>query len=122
MTVLRGIAEKALMDSERSENIGRECGVENVNKWVLMKKKKGIEYDKSNGKRLLRIARDKSLMERKTTGKPRREWSDHITIDEDKIKGRKADRRYAYRKERRMRYLKLRETTFDYFFSYSIEF
>ncbi|XP_057666772.1 uncharacterized protein LOC130900278 [Diorhabda carinulata] len=75
MKVLRRIARKTLLDRERSENI-RKCKIYDVNEWVLSRKKEWNEHiSRMDNNRLVKIARDKSPLGRRSTDRPRKRWS-----------------------------------------------
>ena len=68
--VLRGIAEKTLLDKETSENIRRTCGIEeDINCWVLKRKKQWNQHiSRMEEERIVRIARDKSPIDPEKDG------------------------------------------------------
>ena len=73
---------KTLMDRERSENIRQTCGIDKINAWVLERKKKWNEHiDRMTEERIVKIERDKSRAGRRSTGRPRKSWSDNLSKD-----------------------------------------
>lgn len=81
MRVLRRIAGKTLLDRERSEDIRKTCIVENVNHWVLGRKREwNAHIGRMDENRMVRIARDKSPLGRRSLGRPRKRWSDNLTV------------------------------------------
>lgn len=82
MKVLRKIAGKTLLDRERSDNIRKMCGVEEVNEWILRRKHEwNAHIDRMDHERMVRIARDKSPTGRRSIGRPRKRWSDNLTTN-----------------------------------------
>ena len=82
MKVLRKIAGKTLLDRERSDNIKRTSKVENINEWILGRKHEwNAHISRMDQERIVRIARDKSPAGRRSMGRPRKRWSDNLTID-----------------------------------------
>ncbi|XP_045473979.1 uncharacterized protein LOC123680232 [Harmonia axyridis] len=74
MRVLRRIAGKTLFDREKSENIRRTCGVENINEWVLGRKREWNDHiSRMDEERMVRIARDRSPLGRRSLGRPRKQ-------------------------------------------------
>lgn len=62
MKVLRKIMDKTLLDYVRNENIRKECKVDNINNWIIEKKRRWKNHiDRMSENRMVRIARDKSL-------------------------------------------------------------
>ena len=81
MRVLRRIAGKTLLDRERNESIRRACKVENVNEWVLSRKEEWNEHiSRMDNRRIVRVARDKSPLGRRSLGRPRKRWSDNLSV------------------------------------------
>ena len=79
MKILRRISGKTLMDRERNENIRQMCKTESINDWVLKRKQEWNQHINRMGEdRLVRIARDKSPNGRRSTGRPRKRWSDNL--------------------------------------------
>ncbi|XP_056629875.1 uncharacterized protein LOC130440639 [Diorhabda sublineata] len=78
--VLHRIAGKTLLDRERSENIRRLCKIDHVNEWVLSRKEREWNEHIScmDNNRLVKITRNKSPLGRKSTGRPRKRWSDNL--------------------------------------------
>lgn len=81
MRVLRRMTGKTLLDRERSESIRRTCNVESVNEWTLNRKKEWNEHiSRMDDRRMVRIARDKSPLGRRSPGRPRKRWSDNLAV------------------------------------------
>ncbi|XP_045480918.1 uncharacterized protein LOC123685306 [Harmonia axyridis] len=79
MKVLRKIAGKTLLDRERSDNIRKMCGVEEVNEWILRRKHEwNAHKDRMDHER---IARDKSPTGKRSIVRPRKRWSDNLTTN-----------------------------------------
>lgn len=79
MKILRRISGKTLLDRERSENIRGQCNVDNINEWVLQRKKQWNEHiSRMANNRLVRITRDKSPSGKRSVGRPRKRWSDNL--------------------------------------------
>ena len=69
MKIVRRIAGKTLMDRERSNNIRQTCGINEINNWILDKKKKWNErIDHMTKERIVKITRDKLPAGRRSTG------------------------------------------------------
>lgn len=82
MKVLRKIVGKTLLDRERNENIRRSCQVDNINEWVVNRKIEWNEHiHRMDQDRIVKIARDKSPIGRRSTGRPRKRWSDNLTVN-----------------------------------------
>ncbi|XP_030760558.1 uncharacterized protein LOC115885711 [Sitophilus oryzae] len=82
MKILRKIAGKTLLDRERSDNIKQTCKVGSINEWVLSRRREWNEHiGRMDEGRIVRSARDKSPLGRRSTGRPRKRWCDILTID-----------------------------------------
>ncbi|XP_060524527.1 uncharacterized protein LOC132700944 [Cylas formicarius] len=69
MKILRRISAKTLLDRERNENIRQSCGVDNVNDWVLQRKRQwNYHINRMQDGRLVKIVRDKSPDGRRSVG------------------------------------------------------
>ena len=80
MKILRKIAGKTMLDRERNENIRRTCGTEDVNQWLLGRKNEWNQHiNRMEDTRVVKIARDKSPLGRRSIGRPRKRWSDNLT-------------------------------------------
>ncbi|XP_045466625.1 uncharacterized protein LOC123675320 [Harmonia axyridis] len=83
MRVLRRIAGKTLMNRNTSESIRDACGVDNVNYWVLKRRKEWDEHiSRMDEGRVVKIARDRSPRGRRSLGRPRKRWSDGLRGDD----------------------------------------
>lgn len=81
MKILRKIAGKTLFDRERSDNVRRTCGVDNISDWVLARKMEWNDHiSRMDQRRIVRIARDESPIGRRSLGRPRKRWSDNLTV------------------------------------------
>ncbi|XP_045463812.1 uncharacterized protein LOC123673370 [Harmonia axyridis] len=81
MKILRKIAGKTLFDRERSDNVRRTCGVDNISNWVLARKMEWNDHiSRMDQRRIVRIARDESPIGRRSLGRPRKRWSDNLTV------------------------------------------
>ena len=80
MKILRKIAGKTMWNKERNENIRRTCGKENVNQWLPGRKNKWNQHiNWMKDTRVVKIARDKSPLGRRSIGRPRNRWNDNLT-------------------------------------------
>ncbi|XP_057671965.1 uncharacterized protein LOC130903732 [Diorhabda carinulata] len=80
--VLRRIAGKTLLDRERSENIRRFCEIDDVNEWVLSRKKDWNEHiSRMDNNRVVKTARDKFPLSRRSTDRFRKRRSDNLEIE-----------------------------------------
>ncbi|XP_057652719.1 uncharacterized protein LOC130891773 [Diorhabda carinulata] len=67
MKVLRKITGKTLLDRERSDDIRQKCRVENINEWVLSRKREWDEHiSRMSEERIVKIARDNSPLGRRS--------------------------------------------------------
>lgn len=81
MKILRKIAGKTLLDRERSDNIRRTCRVDNITDWVLGRKMEWNGHiSRMDQQRVVRIARDESPIGKRSLGRPRKRWSDNLTV------------------------------------------
>lgn len=79
MKILRRISGKTLLDRERNENIRQSSGVDNVNDWVLQRKRQWNDHiNRMQDSRLVKIVRDKSPDGRRSVGRPRKRWNDDL--------------------------------------------
>ncbi|XP_060522502.1 uncharacterized protein LOC132699671 [Cylas formicarius] len=79
MKILRRISGKTLLDRERNENIRQSCGVDNMNEWVLQRKRQWNDHiNRMQDGRLVKIVRDKSPDGRRSVGRPRKRWNDDL--------------------------------------------
>ncbi|XP_056629880.1 uncharacterized protein LOC130440644 [Diorhabda sublineata] len=82
MKVLRKITGKTLLDRERIDDIRQKCRVENINDWILSRKCEWNEHiSRMSEERIVRIARENSLLGRRSMGRPRKRWNDKLTIN-----------------------------------------
>ena len=72
--ILRKIAGKTMLDRERNENIRRKCGTKDVNQWLLGRKNEWNQYiNRMEDTRVVKIARDKSPLSRRSIVRPRKD-------------------------------------------------
>ena len=82
MKITRRIAGRILMDRARSNNIRQTCGIDKINDCVLERMKKWNEHiDRMTEERIVKITRDKSPAGRRSTGRPRKRWTDNLPKD-----------------------------------------
>lgn len=83
MKVVRRMAGKTLLYRERDEDIRRACKIDNISEWILQRKREWNEHiSRMTPDRLVRITISyKSSMGRRNIGRPRKRWSDNLTVD-----------------------------------------
>ena len=82
MKVVRKIAGRTLFDRKRSEEIRRMCKIDNINDWVLQRKKNWNEHiSRMTDDRIVKTSRDKSPAGQRSTGRPRKPWSDNLSVN-----------------------------------------
>ena len=70
------------MGRERSENIRQIHRIDKINESVLQRKKMWNEHiDRMTEEGIVKIARDKLPAGRRSTGRPRKRWSDNLPKD-----------------------------------------
>ncbi|KAK9884597.1 hypothetical protein WA026_007437 [Henosepilachna vigintioctopunctata] len=81
MKVLRRITGKTLLNGERSENVRNMCKVDSINDWVLNRKQEWKDHiNRMDDTRIVRIARDRSPLGRRSVGRPRKRCSDNKKV------------------------------------------
>ncbi|XP_015187255.1 PREDICTED: uncharacterized protein LOC107072109 [Polistes dominula] len=81
MKIVRRIAGKSLWDRVRSEGLRKECQIENINDRVLSRKVEWNDHiTRMTDDRVVKKSRDKSPSGRRSLGRPRKRWSDSLTI------------------------------------------
>ncbi|KAK9887098.1 hypothetical protein WA026_020042 [Henosepilachna vigintioctopunctata] len=81
MKVLRRITGKTLLNRERSENVRNMCKVDSINDWVLNRKQEWNDHiNRMDDRRIVRIARDKYPLGRRSVGRPRKRWNDNLNV------------------------------------------
>ncbi|XP_030767906.1 uncharacterized protein LOC115891558 [Sitophilus oryzae] len=81
MKIIHKITGKTLLDRERRDNIRQTCKVDSINEWVLSRRREWNEHiSRMDEGRIVRSAH-KSPLGRRSTGRPRKRWSDNFTIE-----------------------------------------
>ncbi|XP_043494653.1 uncharacterized protein LOC122519338 [Polistes fuscatus] len=79
MKIIRRITGKSLWDRQRSEALRRTCQIDNINDWVLGRKIQWNDHiTRMTGDRIVKIARDRSPLGKRSPGRPRKRWADDI--------------------------------------------
>jgi hypothetical protein len=79
MKILRKITDKTIADKIRIEDIRELCGVENVCKWVNLRRKEWDEHiTRMRDNRVVKIIRDAVPAGRKCPGRRRKRWREDI--------------------------------------------
>lgn len=80
MRTLRNIDGKTLLDRIKNEDIRRACNnIEDITQWCKRRKIEWNEHiERMDETRIVRIARDKSPRGKRSLGRPRKRWSDHL--------------------------------------------
>ena len=102
MKVVRKIAGRTLFDRKRSEEIRRMCKIDNINDWVLQRKRNWNEHiSRMTDDRIVKTSRDKSPAGQRSTGRPRKRWSDNLSVNLNQAKRRrkKIKKVFRYKKE-----------------------
>lgn len=87
MKVLGKVTRKTLLDRERNEYIRRICKANSVKVWVLKRNREGNRYiNIITEECLVQIARNKSPLGRKSSGRPRKSWNNNFRYGNDEKK------------------------------------
>ena len=68
-------------DRKRSEEIRRMCKIDNINDWVLQRKRNWNEHSRMTDDRIVKTLRDKSPAGQGSTERPRKRWSDNLSVN-----------------------------------------
>ena len=82
MKVLRKIVGKTKIDRIKSQEIRESCGIQPINEWVQRRRRRRSEWDehvtRMEAETLVKISKHNIPTGRRSSGCPKRRWSDLI--------------------------------------------